>query len=211
MLLNFQNILVISPHTDDGEIGAGGLIDKAIRSGCLVDYLAFSAAEDSVPEGFDRNCLRREVISATSKLGILPANVEVLNYQVRNFAAVRQKILDDLIRIRNRKKYDLVLVPARSDIHQDHATITNEAIRAFKSTSILGYELIWNQLNSSSACFILLDEENLQAKIDALHEYESQKGRAYTSAAFIRSWAITRGVQAGSDFAEKFDVIRLYG
>ena len=211
MLRNFQNILVISPHTDDGEIGAGGLIDKAIRSGCLVDYLAFSAAEDSVPEGFDRNCLRREVISATSKLGILPANVEVLNYQVRNFAAVRQNILDDLIRIRNRKKYDLVLVPARSDIHQDHATITNEAIRAFKSTSILGYELIWNQLNSSSACFILLDEENLQAKIDALHEYESQIGRAYTSAAFIRSWAITRGVQAGSDFAEKFDVIRLYG
>lgn len=208
MDMNFRRILVLAPHTDDGELGAGGLIDKAIKSGSQVDYVAFSAAEDSVPEGFDKDCLRKEVLQATSHIGIDAKNVMVLNYKVRTFPAMRQEILDDLIKIRSSNNYDLVLIPSTTDIHQDHNTICSEAIRAFKNTCILGYELIWNQLTAASTCFVILNEDNVRAKICSMNEYKSQSGRAYCSAEFIRALAVSRGVQVGKEFAECFEVIR---
>ena len=92
--------------------------------------------------------------------------------------------------------------------HQDHTTIANEGLRAFKKTSILGYELPWNNLTFTTQSFISLSEENLAAKLKALDCYNSQKGRDYTSDEYIRSLAITRGIQIGIKYAETFEVIR---
>ena len=53
MILNsYNNILVLAPHTDDGELGLGGTISKLIELGKKVTYVAFSTAQQSVPEGF---------------------------------------------------------------------------------------------------------------------------------------------------------------
>lgn len=205
----FKKVLVLSPHTDDGELGAGGTINKLISNGCSVDYVAFSAAEDSVPSGFDKNILRTEVLKATMVLGIQKENVTVLSYKVRTFPSHRQQILDDLINIRKKKDYDLILTPSTMDIHQDHKTVTEEAIRAFKHITILGYELIWNNLKSDSTSFIKLDADNINAKSLAMSEYKSQSGRSYTSNEFIKSLSRTRGVQIGTEYAECFEVIRL--
>jgi LmbE family N-acetylglucosaminyl deacetylase len=209
MLSNFKNILVLAPHTDDGELGAGGTIHKLASMGCNISYVAFSAAEESVPSEFAKDILRTEVLKATTKLNIPASNVEVLNYGVRNFPENRQKILDDLINIRKNNKFDLVLIPSTSDIHQDHHTLSCEAIRAFKTTSIFGYELIWNNLTSYSTCFVKLSEKNIEAKSHAMIEYHSQSGRDYTSSEFIFSLAKIRGVQIGCEYAECFEVIRL--
>lgn len=208
MLNKINNILVLAPHTDDGELGAGGFIHNAINQGVNVYYVAFSAAEDSVPEGFDRNCLRYEVLNATSKLGLDKSNVRVLDYKVRSLPARRQDVLDELIKIRNSRKYDLVLTPNTTDIHQDHQTVTNEAIRAFKNTNIWGYELIWNNLSSDSNCFVELSESDVHAKCLAMSEYKSQQNRNYTSKEFIFALAKTRGVQVSLNFSEHFQVIR---
>lgn len=210
MLSSFKNVLVLAPHTDDGELGAGGTIHKLIEQGCSVDYVAFSAAEDSVPKGFDKDVLRTEVINATSALGILKDNVTVFSYKVRTFPSHRQQILDDLISIRKKKDYDIILTPSTMDIHQDHKTVTEEAIRAFKQKTMLGYELIWNNLTSVSTCFVKLNAGNIKAKSLAMSEYKSQEGRDYTSTEFIHSLARTRGVQIGDEYAECFEVIRIY-
>ncbi len=42
---SFQRILVLAPHTDDGEFGCGGSIAKFIEAGKEVFYAAFSTAE----------------------------------------------------------------------------------------------------------------------------------------------------------------------
>jgi len=81
---------------------------------------------------------------ATSVLGIKPENVILLDYKVRYFGRERQRILEDLVRIGREYSTDLVLTPSMGDVHQDHSTITREAIRAFKTKTILGYELPWN-------------------------------------------------------------------
>ncbi|MDD4170408.1 MAG: PIG-L family deacetylase [Desulfotomaculaceae bacterium] len=206
----FQRILVLAPHTDDGEFGCGATIAKMIGEGKEVYYVAFSAAEKSVPPTWDRDVLRREVKKATAVLGIKPGCLILDNFPVRDFPALRQDILEKMIKLRQEIKPDLVLVPSMYDLHQDHLTVAREGIRAFKNISILGYEIPWNNLSFSTNCFIVLNEEQVQKKVDALKCYESQAFRPYASEDFIWSLARTRGTQANVVYAEVFDTIRLY-
>lgn len=206
----FNNILILAPHTDDGELGVGGSINYFIEQGAKVYYAAFSTAEQSVPDGFPKDILKTEVIEATKKLGVIKENVLIYNYEVRKLNYVRQEILEELIRIRNSNSFDLVFIPSIHDIHQDHTTIAAEGIRAFKNTTILGYELIWNNLTFNTQCFIKLQRKHIDCKINALKEYKSQGHRDYLSEDFIFSLARARGVQVGSEFAEAFEVIRLF-
>ena len=208
MINNFKNVLVLAPHTDDGELGAGGTISKLVRQGANVDYVAFSTAQESVPKHLPKDILSKEVRLATGALGLTEENLIILDYKVRKLNYARQDLLEDLIKLRNKKEYDLVLIPCTKDVHQDHSTVSQEAIRAFKSTTILGYELIWNNLTFDSTCFVLLNETNIDLKFRALQSYKSQEGRAYMSKDFIYSLAKVRGVQIGADYAECFEVIR---
>lgn len=210
MLENFKNVLVLAPHTDDGELGAGATISKLIEHGAKVTYVAFSTASQSVPEGFPSDVLKTEVQDATLSLGIAPENLIIYDYEVRKLNYFRQEILEDLIGLRRSKNYDLVLTPSLQDIHQDHATVSIESLRAFKNTTILGYELIWNNLSFDTKCFVKLNEIHLLDKCIALKKYRSQGYRSYLSEEFIFSLAKTRGVQAGCDYAECFEVIRMY-
>lgn len=208
VLKEFKNILVLAPHTDDGELGAGGFISKAIEEGATVTYVAFSIAEESVPEHLPRDILKTEVQAATAKLGIKKENLIVFNYKVRKLNYARQEILESLIQIRKKKKFDLVLIPSLKDVHQDHQTIAQEGVRAFKNTTILGYELVWNCLSFDTTCFVKLDKTHVEKKYSALQCYESQAGRDYMSHEFVFALAKTRGVQIGAEYAESFEVIR---
>lgn len=205
-----KKVLVLAPHTDDGELGLGGTLAKIIRNGADVTYVAFSTAEESVPQGFPKDILKTEVKAATAILGIKPENLKIFNYQVRKLNYSRQEILEDLIHLRKEKDYDVVFIPSLHDIHQDHTTIAQEAVRAFKNKTLLGYELIWNNLSFNTQCFIRLDREDVSTKFRALQEYHSQGKRNYLSEDFIFSLARARGVQIGCEYAECFEVVRLF-
>ena len=97
----YNNILVLAPHTDDGELGCGGTIAKFIEEGAEVYYAAFSTAEESVPEGLPKDILKTEVRKATSVLGIPSNNLFVFDYEVRKLSYSRQSILDDLVHLDN--------------------------------------------------------------------------------------------------------------
>lgn len=57
-----QKILILVPHTDDGEIGCGGMIAKFVEEGKELYYVAFSIARTSVVEnGLPENILEIEV------------------------------------------------------------------------------------------------------------------------------------------------------
>jgi len=205
---NFKKVYILAPHTDDGELGAGGIISKLIENNVEVYYFAFSTAEASVPKGFPSDILKTEVMNATSKLGIKKENVYIYNYEVRKLNYVRQEILEELIKHKNSIIPDLVLMPSLNDIHQDHSTVAQEGLRAFKNSTILGYELIWNNLAFNTTSFVKLEKKHIQAKCDALKEYKSQGIRDYMSEEFIYALAKTRGIQIGAEFAESFEVIR---
>ena len=199
---------MLAPHTDDGELGCGATLAMLIANKIKVTYVAFSTAEESVPEGYPKDILKTEVRNATGKLGIEEENLVILKYPVRKLNFYRQEILEELIRLR-KNNYDLVFIPSLHDIHQDHTTVATEALRAFKNTSILGYELIWNNLSFNTTCFVGLNREHIMTKALALKEYKSQSHRDYMKDEFIFSLAKTRGVQVGKEYAEAFEVIRL--
>lgn len=200
--------MILAPHTDDGELGCGATIHRAIQEGAHVTYIAFSTVEESVPDGYPKNQLELELRKATASLGIKEENLIVFKYTVRKLNYVRQEILESLITIRNERTVDIVFMPVLDDIHQDHSTIAAEGLRAFKNSSILGYELMWNNIEFRTNSFITVSEENVQAKVTALRCYESQRNRAYMSPEFIQSLATVRGVQCGKPLAEAFEIIR---
>jgi len=208
MFNNFKKILILAPHTDDGEIGCGGTIAKFIRLKKTIFYATFSTCKESIPKNLPKDTLKKELINATSALNIKKTNLVILDYPVRRFPENRQSILEKMITLKNDINPDLVFMPSLHDIHQDHSTIAQEGLRAFKHVRILGYEDPWNMLSFNTTCFVHLSEQEIKIKIKAVRKYKSQKNRLYTTEKFIKSLAHTRGVQIGTEYAEAFEVIR---
>ena len=204
-----KKVLILAPHTDDGEFGCGGTIAKLVENGCEVHYAAFSACQQSVLPQFPSDILITEVKAATLKLGIKSENLYLFDYEVRTFNYRRQEILEDMIKLRTKVKPDLIFLPSLNDLHQDHRTIADEGLRAFKFSTILAYEMPWNNITFTTSTFFILSDQNLMTKVNALGEYKSQAHRPYANENFIRSLAVTRGVQIGEVYAEAFDVLRL--
>ena len=206
-MIKNRRILVLAPHTDDGEFGCGGTINKLLEEN-EVFYVAFSACQKSVLPPYDADVLKKEVVTATAVLGIKKENLTLLDYDVRTFSYRRQDILEDILKLRKEVEPDIVFMPTQKDIHQDHFTITNEGMRAFKFSSILCYELPWNNFSFNTSCFIPLEQKHLDVKCDALSAYKSQAHRPYANQDFIKSLAKVRGVQSGHPFAEAFELVR---
>lgn len=203
-----KTILILAPHTDDGEFGCGGSINKFIEEGHEVYYVAFSSCRDSVRKEFQEDILTIEVKKATKRLGIKPENLILFDYKVRTMNYHRQEILDDMIKLRESIKPDMIFLPSQSDLHQDHKTVSEEGLRAFKFSTVMAYEMPWNNITFTTSSFVILSPDHIQAKVEALKEYQSQAHRPYANENFIRSLATTRGVQINTEFAETFHVLR---
>lgn len=203
-----KKIFILAPHTDDGELGCGGTIARAIEEGAEIYYIAFSTADQSVPKEFPSNQLEIEVRAATALLGIRPEHLFVYKYEVRKLNYVRQEILESLMDLKKRINPDIIFVPSIRDIHQDHSTVAQEAMRAFKTKTIYGYELIWNNIDFRTNAFIVLEQRHIDQKINALSAYHTQEGKDYMDPDFIRSLARVRGTQIGEIYAEAFELVR---
>ena len=125
------------------------------------------------------------------------------------FRYKEKEILEELVRLRRRIEPQLVLLPALSDIHQDHSVIAREGLRAFKHATILGYELPMNTITFQHACFVRLEPHHLERKIAHVQCYRSQQDRPYMREEFIHALATVRGLQMNVPAAEAFEVIRL--
>lgn len=209
MICSYKTILVLSPHTDDGELGAGGTIARFVSEGKDIYYVAFSGCETTMVNGMPKDTLRKECLRSITTLGLVPEKLNILNYEVRTFPQYRQQILDDLIRLKHLYNPDLVLMPSSSDVHQDHSTIHYEALRAFKrDASLWGYEHPWNNLSFTNDIFVKLELSQVETKIKALHEYKSQIEKSYMADRSLRALMCMRGSQIDVDYAEAFELTR---
>jgi LmbE family N-acetylglucosaminyl deacetylase len=208
MELKFKRTIVLGAHTDD-EFGCSGTIIRLLESGVEVYYAVFSTCEESVPDGWPPDTLYHELLRATECLGLPRDQLFIYHYPVRHFPEHRQEILEELVQIKNELQPDLVLLPASVDIHQDHRVMSEEGVRAFKHSTILGYELPMNNIQFRHACYVALEESHMQRKIESLMCYASQASRNYRNEEFIRGLGRVRGVQINGTYAEAFEVIRL--
>ncbi len=194
---NFERILVLAPHPDDGELGCGATISRFIRSGCEVYYICFSIDERA-----------KEIKQAMNELNLPLKNLIRLDYPIRTFQEHRQAILDDMVKLSEIWHPDGVFMPSWDDTHQDHQIIAQEGFRAFKGASVFGYEAPWNNIIFKTQAFIRVDERDMQRKKNAVLVYKSQNTRPYISEDYVMSLAKVRGTQINTQYAEAFEVIR---
>lgn len=191
-----MNVVVLAPHTDDEALGCGGTIAKMVAAGDDVFVYAFSCGQANV----------KEFISACNTLDA--AAHPFTHFTTRTFSESRQVILDAMLEIKKLLNPDVVFVPARSDVHQDHQVITQEGMRAFKHATIYGYECPWNSFDFSNGCYSRLSDEHIAKKLMALKAYKSQGQKIYFEQENVLSLARVRGMQANCQYAESFEVIR---
>jgi len=196
-----MNILALSPHTDDAELGAGGVLARYVEDGHTVKVVAFSTGNPvdgaSTPE----------MAGAMAALGV--KQWDVYGFRCRYYHDQRAGVLEELERLRGRFAPDLVFCPSLNDTHQDHVAVTCEVLRAFRYSSILAYELLRNTVVPFEPThYVKLTETHIEAKIAALQCYESQHHRPYFDERVTRGLAVVRGMQVGTKYAEAFEVLR---
>ena len=204
-----ERALVLAPHTDDGEFGCGGTMARLVEAGCEVRYVAFSIATRSLPPGFAPDTLAREVREATAELGIPESHLTVHDFDVRTFPERRQDILELLVALWDEWRPDVVFQPSHHDVHQDHQTIAQEGLRAFKRTTILGYEIPWNNFDFSYGAYLALERRHVERKVAAVGRYASQQHRRYADEEYIWNLARVHGTNVNREYAEVFQVYRL--
>lgn len=205
-----MRVLLISPHTDDIEIGAGGTLIKLLQGKdnnfC---WVVFSICENAVPQGLSPDTLRNEFTAVASHVSI--TNYHIHSFPNMNFPASALEILEELDRVKNEFEPDLVIAPSLNDFHQDHRTVAEQAVRVFKKdASIIGYELPWNNLIFQPQLVVKLTQEQMEEKWRILSLYKSQLllKKNYFSKDFIFGWARMRGAQCNAEYAEAFEVTR---
>ena len=80
-------------------------------------------------------------------------------------------------------------------MHQDHQTIAQEGLRAFKRTTILGYEIPWNNFDFSYGAYVALEKRHIERKVAALARYASQQHRRYADPEYVWNLARVHGDQ----------------
>ena len=182
MIEAWKRVLVLAPHTDDGEFGCGGTMARLVEAGVEVHYLAFSIATRSLPDGFAPDTLAREVRRGDRRARH-PASRSstVHDFDVRTFPERRQDILELLVALWDDWRPDAVFQPSLHDVHQDHQTIAAEGLRAFKRTTMLGYEIPWNNFDFSYGAYVALEQRHVERKVAALERYASQQHRRYAN------------------------------
>lgn len=209
--MDYQRVLVLAPHTDDAELGCGGTLARLLERGAAVHVMVFSTAEESLPPGKPPDTLRREFHAASDALGVPEAHRHVYDYPVRRLSYHRQEVLEAMVALGRELRPDLVLLPSGHDLHQDHQVVYAEGLRAFKSGSVLGYELPWNHISFDAQAFVALEEAHLRQKWTALQAYRTQfeLERPYFTEDFIWGLARVRGTQVKVPLAEAFEVLRI--
>jgi len=201
--LTNKTVLAIAPHVDDVELGVGATIHSLSRNN-TVYYVALS-----LPPLVKKEEFMNEFRNSVTHLGIESSRIILRDYDPRNLFDARSDILQLFFDLNKELKPDLVFIPNSKDIHQSHEVVYAEARRAFKYRTLLGYELPWNSMEFSMDVFVTVTKEDVDAKIDAINAYKTQKQRMFFSNDIVGDLARVRGKQIGAQYAECFELIRL--
>ncbi len=203
MVIKGKTILAIAPHLDDIELGVGGTIHK-LKDDNEIHYLGLS-----MPPLVERDSFMKEFWESATHLGFSKDRMTLKDYDPRDLFKDRMEILQLFYDTNMALKPDIVFAPNSQDIHQSHQVVHQEARRAFKFSTILGYELPWNSMSFNMDLFIELADVNVEAKQASINSFESQKSRLFFSNDIITDLAKLRGKQIGKEYAECFEVTRI--
>jgi len=201
-----SRVLCIGAHPDDIELGCGALIAHILP----VAEVMCVTLSDNQKNPLLKN-LPEEHFRSMAVLGMQEKNVVLGTFETRRFPEFRQDILEYMIRLNRTFEPEIVLVHTKADIHQDHGTITEEALRAFRGTTVLGYDVLRSSYGFFPNFLVEVTEKDVECKIAALREYKTYESKYYFDANIQRSTMIRHGALAERPYAEGFDILRVVG
>lgn len=224
---NIKKLLVIAAHPDDELLGCGGSIAKYLDDGVLVKVLFLGEGStcryDDPSSTAAVAAIRTRNLWAAEALRVIGVNdFELNDLPCGRFDQIPMIVINKIIEneIKNFRP-DTVLTHAESDSNNDHRITHRATIMATRPCGehvvnrLFCYEVLssseWSYTSAFTPnYFVPLTEKQLLAKWSALECYETEM-RNYP---FPRSWlgvknlAMKRGMQAGVEFAEAFQLIR---
>ncbi len=201
-----ETVLCIGAHPDDIELGCGALIADIVDQTNVVCVTLSDNKKNPLLKD-----LVKEHDNSMSILGVKPENAILHDFTTRRFQAARQEILEVMVGLKKRYHPEVVLVHTARDIHQDHKTITEEALRAFRGTTVLGFDVLRSSYGFFPDFLIEVSEEAVKTKIRALKAYKTYSDKYYFDESIIHATAIRHGALAERPFAEGFDILRIVG
>ncbi len=201
-----ETVCFIGAHPDDIELGCGALIADIVDQTNVVCVTLSDNQKNP-----DLQHLVAEHGQSMAILGVKPENAILHDFTTRRFQAARQDILEVMIGLKRKYHPEVVFVHTAQDIHQDHKTITEEALRAFRGTTVLGFDVLRSSYGFFPHFLVEVSEEAVRKKIQALKAYQTYADKYYFDEDIIHATAIRHGALAERPFAEGFDILRIVG
>ena len=201
-----RSLLFLGAHPDDIELGCGAFISDMVGK-AAIHCMTFSDNQKNP----DLKHLVGEHYDSMHQLGLSDDQMELGQFETRRFPDFRQEILEKMLALRRKVQPEIVFVHTAQDIHQDHQTVTQEATRAFRGTTVLGFDVLRSSYGFFPNFLAEVSEQSVERKIAALNKYSTYANRYYFSPEIIRATAIRHGALAERPFAEGFDIIRIVG
>lgn len=204
--MNFfgKRILFVGAHPDDIELGCGAFLHHIIRDS---EVLCVTLSDNQKNPNLKN--IVEEHLASFAVLGVPEDRIIIEQFETRKFPDKRQEILEYLLKMRNDFKPDLVLVHTKSDIHQDHNVVTEEALRAYRGSTVLGFDVVRSSYGFFPHFLVEVTQTDVDAKIAALAEYKTYLDRYYFDPALLRATMVRHGALAERPYAEGFDILRI--
>jgi LmbE family N-acetylglucosaminyl deacetylase len=201
-----KRTLFLGAHPDDIELGCGALIHH-IAATSHVTCVTLSDNQQN-PELKD---VVEEQRRSMQILGVNPDHLIYGPFITRIFPQARQEILEYFLKLRADHQPDIIFVHSNQDVHQDHLTMTQEALRAFRGITVLGFDVVRSSYGFFPHFMVKVGAADVEAKIQALAQYATYRDKYYFNRELTRSIMIRHGALAEAEFAEGFDILRIVG
>jgi len=199
-------VCFIGAHPDDIEIGCGALIANIAP---YTEILCVTLSDNQKNPALVN--LVEEHYRSMAVLGVPEKSIVLGTFETRRFPHFRQEILEYMIQLDRSFNPDIVFVHSKADIHQDHGTVTEEALRAYRGKTVLGFDVIRSSYGFFPQFLVEVTEEDVEKKIAALQEYKTYASRYYFAPEITRATLVRNGAIAERPFAEGFDILRIIG
>ena len=206
--MNFygKRVLLLGAHPDDIELGCGALLHHIVKE---TDVLCVTLSDNQ--KNPDLKNVTEEHYVSMAILGVPKEKIVFGPFTTRVFPDSRQEILEYFLKLRKDFQPDLIFVHSTQDIHQDHLTMTDEALRAFRGITVLGFDVVRSSYGFFPHFLVEVTEEDVNKKIEALSQYDTYRDRYYFNSELTRSIMVRHGALAECPFAEGFDILRIVG
>jgi LmbE family N-acetylglucosaminyl deacetylase len=206
MIFYGRKVLFIGAHPDDIELGCGAFIANIAGS---TEVLCVTLSDNQKNPALQS--VVEEHYRSMAVLGVPRDHDRVEAFETRRFPHVRQEILEYLFQLNRQFRPEIVFVHTKADIHQDHNVVTEEALRAFRGITLLGFDALRSSYGFFPHFLVEVTEQDMERKVQALMEYNTYGEKYYFDPSVLRATLIRHGALAERPFAEGFDILRIVG